>query len=811
MASSRFSLVLLSCLFLLFALGLGIVHAADTVERATVSTAAETATGVPDYVEQVQPVFNRRCIACHGCLGSPCNVKLDSFRGADRGGFDKNPYTMHLMDYPRTDMDAAHSTQAWRERGFYPILAGGGSAPENLDGSLLFQMVDAGMRHNVPGFSRASVDAARQARFAATCPSTAEALRERLAAHPGLGMPFGLPAISQQDFKTLKDWVAAGSPGPSQEQTAQARTVASPDAVVAWEAFFNDPDPRQQLVSRFIFEHVFLATIVLDESPGDRFRLVRSSTPPARVIAEGERKGQVEIPPVEVIGTGLPYDNPYSYADVDRFWYRLQKVTDPPVQKSLWLWRVDNSDIADLRRLFFTAEWDKDADLDPPWDIGNPFLVFAAIPAEARYRFLLKNSEVIVGGITYGPVCNGQTATYAVKDQFWVFFLDPSKDVSVQDPKLGLETWEVFMDRSAFGNRDYLDAYAKAQARLSPEGWTLDAIWDGGSDGDADGHNGNAWLTVLRHETNVSVLQGARGGFPRTFWLLGYSGLERMYYDTVAGFKYWAGDAEKLQTLLFFNFLRQEFQDNFLLLLPPDQRESIRQRWTQGIGALGLAIVPFAGDDQPSRVDVDAADPLVDLVDQIADRLGPQISRLPDRLNPRQKPADAVDAPMHGFDDWERAISTLTAVKGLPFVPHLPSVLLVRVNGPSDGSDAAAGSTQRVYSLVANRVYKSQFTLVFQDGQALPEADTLSVYPTLVNGFPNLFIDLDLADAPRFLSDLGTVDSGEDWRRFAARYGILRTDERFWPFYDWINRWNVEHRGAAAGWLDLTYYDAPEL
>ncbi len=132
-------------------------------------------------------------------------------------------------------MDAAHSTAAWRERGFYPVLARGGSAPDNLDGSLLFQMVQAGVRENVPGFSRQSVDAVRQARFAATCPSTAEALRERLSAHPGLGMPFGLPAISRQDFETLKDWVAAGSPGPSDEQLAQARSVANPTIVVDWE------------------------------------------------------------------------------------------------------------------------------------------------------------------------------------------------------------------------------------------------------------------------------------------------------------------------------------------------------------------------------------------------------------------------------------------------------------------------------------------------------------------------------------------------------------------------------------------------
>jgi hypothetical protein len=43
-----------------------------------------------------------------------------------------------------------------------------------------------------------------------------------------------------------------------------------------------------------------------------------------------------------------------------------------------------------------------------------------------------------------------------------------------------------------------------------------------------------------------------------------------------------------------------------------------------------------------------------------------------------------------------------------------------------------------------------------------------------------------------------------------SRYAILRNSEQFWPFYDWLNDWNFSKRGDDAGWLDLTYYDAPE-
>lgn len=752
---------------------------------------------VPDYAAAIQPIFNRRCIACHGCLGSPCNVKLDSFRGVDRGGFGLNAYSNHVDSYPRTDMEAADSIQAWRKIGFYPILARDGAAQKNLDESLLYQMVAAGMRLK-PGFSRAALDGLRPDRFKAQCAATPAALSEQLQQHQAVGMPFGLPAISEADFATLTSWVVAGSPGPDKSVRQKALEVANPEAVAAWEAFFNADDPRTRLVSRYIFQHVFLATIVLTDSPGDQFRLVRSSTPPVRVVEDGHGNKRVESPPVKVIGTGLPYDDPYGYAGVDKFWYRLEKRTEPPVQKNHFIWRLAPDAIAHLQQLFAIdngAGWDNDADMDPRYGVENPFYQFAAIPAESRYRFILENAEVMVGGITYGPVCNGQTATYAVKDQFWVFFLDPAHDPSVQVPLLGLSSAKPLMDRSVFGNAAYLQAFAKTKARLEPKGWSLDAIWDG------DGDNENAWLTVLRHETNVSVLKGARGGMPRTLWLVSYAGFERMYYDTVAGFAYWEGDPEKLETLVFFNFLRQSFEDHFLLLLPEQYRQSIRDRWTQGIGELGLYAVPFAGAAQPTRVAVTGDEPLAGMVALIARRLGPAISALPDPLNPRIKPGVKLAAPMQDFEEFERAISTLTALDHRPFVRFLPSVTVLRLNHAGD---------QRIYSLVANRVFASQYTLLFQDGEALPNEDTMSVYPTLVNGFPNLFMDLDMAQAPGFLTGLSAVKTEDDWQRLESRYAILRNSEQFWPFYDWLNDWNFSERGDAAGWLDLTYYDAPE-
>jgi fatty acid cis/trans isomerase CTI len=747
---------------------------------------APSQSAAPSYTADVQPIFNKRCVACHGCIGSPCNLKLTSYRAVERGGFGQNPYSSHVLASPRTGMDVVQTTEEWRERGFYPVLSRGGSKLENQYLSLLYQMVEAGTRHNSPGFSRQALMPLYANRYEHQCSATPDALRTRLKKNPAAGMPFGLPALDQQDFKTLRDWVADGSPGPTEAERQTAERVNDPEAVLAWEDFFNTPDKRSQLVARYIFDHVFLATIVLEESPGDFFRLVRSKTPSG---------GKATNPPnpVEIIDTPLPYSDPYTYAGVDRVYYRLKKITAPIIQKNHFVWQLKRSDIDHLTALFLGQDWGSDAKLDAPWGVGNPFLVYQAIPVEARYRFMLENSELIVSGITYGPVCLGQTATYAIKDQFWVYFVDPKYDVSVLEPKLGLDTWNTFMDRSLLGNDSYEAAYGQALAKLRPKGYTIDAIWNG------DRKNPNAWLTVLRHESNVSVMKGRQGGIPRTQWLMDYSGFERIYYDTVANFEYWSGDIPKLETLVFFNYLRQEFEDNFLLLLPEDDRKKIREDWTQGVGQIALDVMPFAGEDQPTQIKTSADDPILSLVEDIQKHMGEAVSGPVDHLNPHVKPDVSLSNPITTYEDWVKAASLLTQTRAYKFPRYLPSVILLKL---TDGDDDA-----RVYALIANRVYATQDTLLFQDGEELPQLYTMSIYPTVIGGFPNYFMEMDLTEAGAFLRGLRDVQSLADWNRLRDRYGILRNGVHFWATYDWFTQWNLANRGIKAGYLDLSYYD----
>ena len=320
----------------------------------------------PSYTDDIQPIFDKRCVACHGCLGSPCNLKLTSYRAAERGAFGENPYSSHLEASPRTGMNVVQTTAEWRKRGFYPVLSRGGSKTQNLQRSLLYQMIEAGTRHNTPGFSRKALMPLYADRYAHQCPATPEALGTQLKQNPAAGMPFGLPSLDDDDFQTLRDWVASGSPGPTEAELRSAETVAVPAAVLAWENFLNADDKRSQLVARYIFDHVFLATIVLEESPGDYFKLVRSKTPPGDAAANPPA-------PVEIIDTPLPYSDPYAYAGVDRFYYRLKKITAPIVQKNHFVWRLGHADIDHLKTLFLHSKWDDQAKLDAPGGSAIPF------------------------------------------------------------------------------------------------------------------------------------------------------------------------------------------------------------------------------------------------------------------------------------------------------------------------------------------------------------------------------------------------------------------------------------------------------
>ena len=44
------------------------------------------------FNQQIRPVIEQKCIACHGCYDAPCQLKLETAAGLDRGASSMSVY-----------------------------------------------------------------------------------------------------------------------------------------------------------------------------------------------------------------------------------------------------------------------------------------------------------------------------------------------------------------------------------------------------------------------------------------------------------------------------------------------------------------------------------------------------------------------------------------------------------------------------------------------------------------------------------------------------------------------------------------------
>ncbi|MFC6671745.1 hypothetical protein [Marinobacterium aestuariivivens] len=46
----------------------------------------------PDYLRDIGPILERRCVVCHGCYDAPCQLKLGAWEGVERGAHPDRIY-----------------------------------------------------------------------------------------------------------------------------------------------------------------------------------------------------------------------------------------------------------------------------------------------------------------------------------------------------------------------------------------------------------------------------------------------------------------------------------------------------------------------------------------------------------------------------------------------------------------------------------------------------------------------------------------------------------------------------------------------
>ena len=730
------------------------------------------------YLTEVKPIIENRCVVCHACYDAPCQLKLSSSEGIDRGANKEKVYEgTRLLAANTTRMFIdAQTTAGWREKGFTPVLNEREQSPEaNTQAGVMARMLQLKQAHPLPsdavldGNWDFSLDRDQQ------CP-TIEEMDSYEQSYPQWGMPYGLPQISQSENDTLMTWLAAGAPMTGVEPPS-APTLAK---VYRWEAYFNGNSLKDQLVSRYIYEHLFMSHLYFsDEKQPTFFKLVRSKTAPGQ--------------PVEVIATRRPFDDP----GVDRVYYRLVQVRETIVDKTHMPYALSREKMERLNALFFEPEYTVSAlpNYEPEL-AANPLMSFRQLPVHARYRFMIENAQNTIMGFIKGPVCRGQLALNVINDRFWVFFVDPEManipsvssfyDSQAENLRLPAEN-----ESNTIPLTNWI-SYAKQQGRFlraknsllnltfeNGKHLTTDLIWDG------DGYNDNASLTIFRHFDSATVAKGLVGKQPKTAWVLDYSLLERIHYLLVAGFDVYGNFGHQLVTRMYMDFLRMEGESNFLSLLPTEVRRQELANWYQGANQhlnnfLQGDINEF---DQPTGVKYKTDNPKAEL-------LGMLKARLSDASSNRYALSGSPLAT-----ESTAALSTIGELEGLQ-VSLFPELTFIMVE-PTDRE-----LEPQLFTLVRNSAHTNISSLFNEESNRQLDNDDMTLVKGLLGSYPGIFWHVQEAQLPQLASAVHSVHSEQDYRKLLDRYAVRRTSPDFWSFSDKISQLYRQNYPIEAGLLD---------
>ncbi len=755
----------------------------------------------PVSYEQVKPIIERRCVVCHGCYDAPCQLKLSSAEGLQRGASKERiyePQRLTTMQPTRLFIDA-HTTEKWRSRGFYSVLNEdlgdaenqAESLKSNLENSVLYHLLRLKQQHPQPALDQLPEEVTLGLNREQSCPTlqTIDAFSDK---HPLWGMPYAMPNLADTEYKTLVTWLAQGAIAPSL-LTPSAKVVPQ---LADWEIFFNRPSNKQRLVSRYLYEHLFHAHIQFEGSPAREFyRLVRSTTP------QGE--------PINEIPTLRPYDDP----GTSPFYYRLLAYQPTIVAKNHIVYSFSKKRMQRYRELFFKPDYT--VDQLPTYDTSiasNPFKIFSALPATSRYRFMLDDAHFFIEGFIKGPVCRGQIALDVIEDQFWVLFFDPNQAVITNDAQFiedaseelqipaeggsNLELLRIWTDYWK-GQRRYME---KKQAWFKTLGshdikHAMTYIWDG------DGGNPNAALTVFRHFDSGSVAYGLVGDNPETAWIIDYPLFERIHYLLVAGFDVYGNLGHRLSTRVYMDFLRMEGEDYFLGFLPVQKRKAIRDSWYVGqrsaIDELFSAPQEWLSTEVVNGYQTD--DPQKELYSNIKSRISVALQSAKDmNLCGEKCKTITIKKARERVSESMQKISQLRGENLHAF----PDVAFVRIRAENSDDDFA-------YTLVRNKAYKNVTSFLADEHErdrSDIEKDTMTVIPWLEGAYPNFFFSVALSDIEAFADRCATIQTHGDYEKFVGQYGVRRTNPDFWPLADWFQEEAARNKIVLSGLFDLNRY-----
>ncbi len=784
------------------------------------------------YQNSIKPILGSRCVVCHGCYDSPCQLKLSSIEGLLRGANKipvYNPLRLRHASPSRLFIDA-NTTEEWRHKGFFSVLneaklnQQSNQAPSqkeltkkqaenNLRYSILYRMLNLKQLHPQPriGKLKSNINLALDAKQ--QCSTIAE-FDQFAYQHPSWGMPYGLPNLANEEYQLLVQWLAQGSPIEQNKPVENAII----QQIQRWEGFLNQPSNKHQLVSRYIYEHLFLAQLYFSkldfynnkidnknapQTQLDFFRLVRSSTPPGITIKE--------------IATTRPYDSP---GDAP-FYYRLKHKHSQTIVKNHNTYALSAKKLQRIKQLFIETNYDvKQLPSYDPKIASNPFKVYKDIPPVSRYKFLLDDSHYFIESFIKGPVCRGQISLNVIDDYFWVIFLNPEDKLTTLDPEFLNENSDYFQlpadKEDTFNIISIWTKYWKNQKKYIndkliqfkqfekiPLNEALTYIYQG----EKDNNGANAALTIFRHLDSASVSYGLIGdglkNAPETTLVFDYPIFERIYYLLVAGFDVYGNLGHQLNTRLYMEFLRMEAEDNFLAFLPISDRKKIRDSWYQGIRKNIEKY--FKEPMQWLNIEIvtgyKTTSPQAELYQKLKQHFSAS-EKISLQKNQGYTPLTKLNKKLKTNQKIKNLMGKINTLKG-DKIRLLPDVTFVRVK-------MKAPHNHQAFTIINNKAYKhisSMFDDEKKENQRDYQFDTLTVVDWLEGSYPNFFLDVNIDDLDQFSQKFRHISNDKDYEKFIALYGVRRTSTNFWELSDWFYQYKKQSHPIKSGYFDLNRYD----
>ncbi|QIJ87222.1 fatty acid cis/trans isomerase [Vibrio coralliilyticus OCN008] len=734
------------------------------------------------FLSEVKPIIDNRCVVCHACYDAPCQLKMSSVAGIDRGASKELVYqgTRLTAATPSRLFEDAQTTEQWRSMGFHPVLnERDQTRTANIEAGLVAKMLMQKEAHPLPNQTQLegfdfSIDRSQ------VCP-TIEEYDSYAQDYPTWGMPYGMPNLSSNEYSTLMSWLQNGA-----IMNAPIPLTLEQQALVEeYEHFLNNGSRKAQLTARYIYEHLFLSHLYfseLNETTPRFFTLVRSETPPGQ--------------PVKRIATRRPYDDP----NVNRVYYRFVPEQATIVDKTHMPFALNSQRINNWKAWFIDTTYDvvKLPGYEPEV-AANPMTAFIELPVKSRFKFMLDNAQNTINAFIKGPVCRGQLALNVINDRFWVFFLDPDKsDIpevnefyhsqadnlklpgELESNTLPVANWVSYSRQQArylTAKSDFINSWFKDGKHL-----TTDVIWTG------NGTNSNAALTVFRHFDSASVVQGLVGKPPKTAWVLDYALIERIHYLLVAGFDVYGNFGHQLMTRMFMDFLRLEGESNFVALLPRDIRHVEQSSWyqnqsTQLSDFLQRNVKPF---DQPTQVPYQTDNPKQELYDILKTQLSPVL-----------KNRYAIEQT--GFSTSNEArLRTLGDIKGKGLL-YIPQIVMLLIESES--------GQEQLFTLLHNNAHTNISSLFDEEGNRDYENDDLTLVRGVIGSYPATYLSLHENEISQLIDMLKNIRSEEDYVKLLDRFAIRRSSDRFWPFSDKIHAWYKENQPVEFGLLDYNRFE----